>query len=62
MFSKDGPKPWNTKPSGSRIDAEIAAVLEREVHGGDMYEHRPGDEITEEKGTNVSAQYLEEQT
>jgi hypothetical protein len=29
LFSKGGPKPWNTKPGGSRLDAEIQAVLER---------------------------------
>lgn len=29
LFSSEGPKPWLTKPGGSRLDAEIAAVRER---------------------------------
>jgi Sugar (and other) transporter len=40
MFSKDGPHPWNTKPGGSRLDAEIQAIIEkahdRYAHGMDM--------------------------
>jgi MFS family permease len=61
MFSKGGPKPWRTKPGGSRIDAEIQAVIERKAHGEEIYENRPGDELSEEKGTNVEAraQHLE---
>jgi hypothetical protein len=61
MFNKDGPRPWNTKSGGSKIDAEIQAVIERKAHSGDVYENRLGDEVTEEKGTNVVAQPLEEQ-
>lgn len=41
---------------GSRIDAEIAAVIEKKATTGDLYENRPGDDITEEKGTNVTSQ------
>ncbi|CZR54042.1 related to high-affinity glucose transporter [Phialocephala subalpina] len=56
MFSKGGPRPWNTKPGGSRLDAEIAAVIERKTNKGEIYENRPGDDITEEKGTNITTQ------
>lgn len=31
--------PWNTKPGGSRLDAEIQAILERKAHGGPAYLH-----------------------
>jgi len=64
MFSKGGPKPWNTKPGGSRLDAEIEAVIARKATGEDLYAHRPGDvsEVGEdlaEKGTNVNATHVE---
>jgi len=39
MFSKEGPHAWNTKPGDSRLDAEIAAVIDRKGHGGSLYEH-----------------------
>lgn len=39
LFGKGGPKPWNTIPGGSRLDAEIQAVLESKVHGGPTYLH-----------------------
>lgn len=38
LFSAGGPKPWKTKPGGSRLDAEIEAVRERK--GG--LAHRDG--------------------
>jgi len=28
LFSKDGPHPWKTRPGDSRLDAEIAQVVE----------------------------------
>lgn len=37
MFSKGGPRPWHTKPGGSRLDAEIQAVIERKAGGHDHY-------------------------
>lgn len=66
MFSKGGPKPWHTKPGGSRLDAEIEAVIARKATGDDMYAHRPEDssvpeEDLAEKGTNVNATYVEAQ-
>jgi len=61
MFSAGGPKPWNTKPGGSRLDAEIQAVIERKALGGENYEHPGvGDGVnTEEKGTHAVAQHSE---
>lgn len=37
MFSSGGPKPWQTKVGGSRLEAEIQAVIERKAHGGDHF-------------------------
>jgi MFS family permease len=37
LFSKGGPHPWHTKPGGSRLDAEIQAVIERKAHGSENY-------------------------
>lgn len=57
LFSKGGPKPWNTKPGGSRLDAEIRALLERKAHGGPTFLHgepgsgNDGGADAEEKGT-----------
>lgn len=34
MFSKEGPHAWNTKAGGSRLEAEIQAVIERKTHPG----------------------------
>ena len=61
MFSAGGPKPWNAKPGGSRLDAEIQAVIERKALGGENYEHPGvGDGVnTEEKGTHAVAQHSE---
>jgi len=58
LFSPGGPKPWKTRPGGSRLDAEIQAVVERKGVGEEMYKNRPGDEKvgSEEKGTNVTAE------
>lgn len=54
MFSKGGPHPWNTKPGGSRLDAEIEAVRDRKAHGGDGYEasvpHHGGTNDPEKSG------------
>ncbi|KAL3418693.1 MFS glucose [Phlyctema vagabunda] len=36
-FSDGGPRAWRTKKGESRLDAEIAAVLERKTHGGLLY-------------------------
>ncbi|RDL38320.1 Uncharacterized protein BP5553_02660 [Venustampulla echinocandica] len=33
LFSDDGPRPWKTKPGGSRLDAEIQAVIDRKTKG-----------------------------
>lgn len=33
LFSAEGPRPWHTKPGGSRLDAEIEAVKDRKAHG-----------------------------
>lgn len=43
LFSKGGPKPWKTKPGGSRLEAEIEAVIARKVTGEEPYFERPGD-------------------
>ena len=61
MFSTGGPKPSNTKPGESRLDAEIQAVIERKALGGENYEHPGvGDGVnTEEKGTHAVAQHSE---
>lgn len=37
MFSKEGPKPWLTKPGGSRLDAEIEAVIARKERRDEYY-------------------------
>ncbi len=37
MFSKGGPRPWNTRPGGSRLEAEIQAVINRKAGGADHY-------------------------
>lgn len=37
MFSKGGPKAWQTKVGGSRLEAEIAEVRERKVRGEDLF-------------------------
>lgn len=42
LFSSDGPKPWKTKPGGSRLDAEIQRVIDRKTVDGDTYLHMPG--------------------
>jgi len=34
LFSKEGPRPWKTKVGGSRLDAEIQAVIERKRQDG----------------------------
>lgn len=44
LFSSAGPKPWKTKPGDSRLDAEIAAVIERKAHGEPEVIHHIGDE------------------
>jgi hypothetical protein len=36
MFSKDGPKPWNTRKGESRLEAEIEAVIARKLGGNDQ--------------------------
>jgi hypothetical protein len=54
LFSKDGPRAWKTKPGGSRLDAEIEAVIERKTHGDGVFIHRPGVAGEEEKATGVS--------
>ncbi|RFU26062.1 hypothetical protein B7463_g10267, partial [Scytalidium lignicola] len=36
LFSKGGPKPWNTKPGDSRLESEIEAVVARKVEGQDV--------------------------
>lgn len=42
MFSKGGPKPWNTKPGGSKLDDRIEEAREKnlqvkqvDMHGTD---------------------------
>lgn len=37
LFGDDGPKPWNTKPGGSRLEAEIQAVIDRKIQGEDVH-------------------------
>lgn len=37
MFSPGGPKAWQTKPGGSRLEAEIEAARERKLKGDDLY-------------------------
>ena len=64
MFSEGGPKPWHTKPGGSRLEAEIQAATARKEHGEDIYIHRPahphvaGEDIAE-KGTGVNSMHVE---
>jgi len=51
LFAKGGPKPWKTKVGGSRLEAEIQAVLERKAGGGGGGHVPLGDErVDEEKG------------
>ena len=33
LFSKGGPKPWNTRPGDSRLDQKVAAVQEAQMKG-----------------------------
>lgn len=51
LFSAEGPRPWNTKPGGSRLDAEIEAVKDRKAHVNGEAEHFEGAqrEVDEEK-------------
>lgn len=37
LFATGGPRPWQTKPGGSRLDAEIEAVMERKALGEDLH-------------------------
>lgn len=42
MFSKGGPRPWQTKPGGSKLDALIEEAKEKhieikDVKGGAMH-------------------------
>lgn len=37
MFSKEGPHPWKTKKGGSRLDAEIAHVIEAQAKGLEVH-------------------------
>lgn len=55
LFSNGGPKPWHTKPGGSRLEAEIQAVIDRKAHGGPLYAVGVGldDEVDTEKGNNM---------
>jgi len=48
MFNSGGPKPWNTSVGGSRLDAEIEAVIERKAKGLDP----PYDHINVEKSAS----------
>jgi MFS family permease len=45
LFSKGGPKPWRTKPGGSRLDAEIEAVRDRKAHGRPSYAEGMGVDV-----------------
>ncbi len=40
LFSKDGPRPWKTKPGESRLEAEIQAIIDRK--GGDGHHFASG--------------------
>lgn len=37
LFSSGGPKPWNTKVGGSRLDAQIEQIRERKGRGEDVF-------------------------
>jgi hypothetical protein len=58
LFSKDGPHPWHTKPGGSRLDAEIQAVIERKQQGVAHGEH--GAELADDEEKNVQSGVHEE--
>ena len=64
MFNKGGPKPWQTKRGGSRLDAEMQAVMNRKGHETETYDHRlhpdaNGAVDAEEKGTHFGADHVE---
>ncbi|KAG4030203.1 hypothetical protein MFRU_013g02220 [Monilinia fructicola] len=58
LFGRGGPRPWATKPGGSRLDGEIQAVIERKARGGEAYEYRGGGNVGNgdgEKGLRVGS-------
>ncbi|KAL8684853.1 MAG: hypothetical protein Q9224_006100 [Gallowayella concinna] len=38
LFSKGGPKPWNTRPGDSLLDAKVAQVEDLQQKGGPLRE------------------------
>ena len=59
MFSKGGPKPWQTKVGESRLDAEIAAVRERQRGSGNVDHGVMG--IKEQYGDEKTAEHVEKE-
>jgi len=60
LFREDRSKACKTKPGGSRIDTEIAAVIERKAGGRGVYENRLGDEGMGSEETDIRVVNLEE--
>jgi MFS family permease len=56
MFSSGGPHAWNTKPGGSRLDAEIQAVRRRKAEHGEGFEHRESEHFENRVGDEEKAQ------
>jgi hypothetical protein len=51
MFAPGGPKPWHTKPGGSKVDAHIDAVRAHSKHiNYDTMEAKAGAEVNEKVG------------
>lgn len=63
MFSKGGPRPWNTRKGESKLDALIEQAREKhltvsDVIGGTGFGHRrnDNDEIEKSEATEVPVQ------
>jgi len=45
MFSKDGPRPWNTRKGESRLEAEIEAVIARKMQEPVVETHKVTEKV-----------------